>query len=61
MSVRRAIPIYTVDDLERTLAWYRDVMGCEVGETFEEEGRLDLDDPRAERSYDARGCGRSVG
>ena len=40
MSVQRVIPIYTADDLERTLAWYRDVIGCKVGETFEEEGRL---------------------
>ena len=40
MGATRAIPIYTADDLERSVAWYRDILGCEVGETFEEEGRL---------------------
>jgi uncharacterized glyoxalase superfamily protein PhnB len=30
----------TVGDLERSLAWYRDVLGFTVGERWEEAGRL---------------------
>ena len=40
MGSRRVLPIFTADDLARTLDWYRDVLGWEVGETFEEEGAL---------------------
>jgi catechol 2,3-dioxygenase-like lactoylglutathione lyase family enzyme len=30
----------TVSDIDASLAWYRDVLGCEVAEKFEREGRL---------------------
>jgi uncharacterized glyoxalase superfamily protein PhnB len=30
----------TVKDLQKSLAWYRDVLGFGVGRTFEHEGRL---------------------
>jgi uncharacterized glyoxalase superfamily protein PhnB len=40
MGATRVVPIYTANDLEKSVAWYRDVLGCEVGQTFEEEGKL---------------------
>lgn len=40
MGATRLTPIFTADDLEKSVAWYRDVLGWEVGETFEEEGEL---------------------
>jgi uncharacterized glyoxalase superfamily protein PhnB len=40
LSLQSASPSYTVNDVERSLAWYRDVLGCTVGERWEREGRL---------------------
>lgn len=40
MSATRVVPIYTANDLEKTVSWYRDILGAEIGETFEEEGKL---------------------
>jgi uncharacterized glyoxalase superfamily protein PhnB len=40
MGATRVVPIYTASDLERTVAWYRDVFGAEIGQTFEHEGQL---------------------
>ena len=40
MRASRVFPIYTATDLNKTLTWYRDVMGCQVGQTFEDEGVL---------------------
>lgn len=39
MSATRLIPIYTANDIDKTVARYRDVFGAEIGETFEEEGK----------------------
>ena len=30
MSATRVVPIYTADDLEKTVAWYRDVFGAQM-------------------------------
>ena len=30
----------TVNDIENSLAWYRDVLGCAVDQKFEREGKL---------------------
>ena len=35
-----ASPSFTVDDLERSLAWYRDVLGFSVDERWERDGKL---------------------
>ncbi len=40
MSATRVVPIYTANDIEKTVAWYRDILGAEIGETFEDEGKL---------------------
>lgn len=40
MGATRVVPIYTANDLGKSVAWYRDVFGAEIGETFEHEGRL---------------------
>jgi len=40
MSATKVTPIYTANDLENTVAWYRDVLGAEIGETFEHEGKM---------------------
>lgn len=40
MSATRVVPIYTCEDVARTVAWYRDILGAEIGETFEEEGKM---------------------
>ena len=40
MSATRVVPIYTCEDLEKTVAWYHDILGAEIGETFEHEGKL---------------------
>lgn len=39
LRLRDISPSLTVDDLETSLAWYRDVLGCHVKETWEHEGR----------------------
>ena len=33
-------PSFTVDNLEKSLAWYTDVLGFEMGEKWEHEGKL---------------------
>lgn len=40
MSATRVVPIYTCEDIDRTVAWYRDVFGAEIGETFEDAGKM---------------------
>ena len=40
LRLQSAGPSYTVDDIEKSLAWYRDVLGCTIGERWEREGRL---------------------
>lgn len=40
LALVSAGPSFTVDDVERSLAWYRDVMGFAVGRRWEEGGRL---------------------
>ena len=39
-SLRAASPSFTVNDIERSLAWYRDVLGCSVAERWEDGGKL---------------------
>src|SRR5258705_13383158 len=33
-------PSFTVDDIEKSIAWYRDVLGFVVGEQWDDEGKL---------------------
>jgi catechol 2,3-dioxygenase-like lactoylglutathione lyase family enzyme len=40
LSLQSAGPSYTVDDLEKSLAFYRDVLECAIGERWERDGRL---------------------
>lgn len=40
LSLRNVGPSFTVDDLDKSLAWYRDVMGFAVGERWEDNGKL---------------------
>jgi uncharacterized glyoxalase superfamily protein PhnB len=40
LSLRSASPSFTVNDIEKSLVWYRDVLGLTVGERWEHEGRL---------------------
>lgn len=40
LTLRSVGPSFTVGDVEKSLAWYRDVMGFEVGERWEENGTL---------------------
>ncbi len=40
LSLRSASPSYTVNDVEKSLTWYRDVLGCSIGERWEHEGKL---------------------
>jgi uncharacterized glyoxalase superfamily protein PhnB len=35
-----ASPSFTVADVEKSLAWYRDVLGCAVGDRWESDGKL---------------------
>jgi catechol 2,3-dioxygenase-like lactoylglutathione lyase family enzyme len=35
-----ASPSFTVNDLEKSLAWYRDVLGFAVEETWKDEGKV---------------------
>ena len=39
-ALRTVAPSFTVNDLEKSLAWYRDVMGFAVGERWEDNGKL---------------------
>ncbi len=38
--LRSAGPSFTVNDVEKSLAWYRDVLGFALKERWEEEGKL---------------------
>ena len=40
LRLRSITPTYTVNDVELSLAWYRDGLGFFVGERWEEGGRL---------------------
>ena len=40
LSIRTATPGFTVSDIARSLAWYRDVLGFAVKERWENEGKL---------------------
>jgi catechol 2,3-dioxygenase-like lactoylglutathione lyase family enzyme len=40
LRLRSITPTYTVNDIERSVAWYRDGLGFFVGERWEEAGRL---------------------
>ena len=41
LSMNTAAPSFTVDDVERSLAWYRDVLGFAVKKRWETDGRLE--------------------
>lgn len=41
LRLRSIMPTFTVNDLERSLAWYRDGLGFFVAERWEEGGRLE--------------------
>jgi catechol 2,3-dioxygenase-like lactoylglutathione lyase family enzyme len=41
LRLRSITPTFTVNDIERSLAWYRDGLGFFVGERWEEGGRLE--------------------
>jgi uncharacterized glyoxalase superfamily protein PhnB len=40
LRIRSAAPGFTVNDIEKSLAWYRDVMGFVVGDRWDHEGKL---------------------
>jgi uncharacterized glyoxalase superfamily protein PhnB len=40
LRLRSAGPSFTVDDLDKSLAYYRDVLGFTAGETWEEDGKV---------------------
>jgi catechol 2,3-dioxygenase-like lactoylglutathione lyase family enzyme len=40
LRLRSAGPSFTVNDIAKSLAWYRDVLGFTVGERWEHEGML---------------------
>ena len=40
LTLRSVAPSFTVNDVEKSLAWYRDVMGFEVGKRWEDGGKL---------------------
>ena len=40
LSIRTVTPSITVNDIEKSLAWYRDVLGFTVKERWENEGKL---------------------
>lgn len=40
MRLRSAAPGFTVNDIEKSLGWYRDVLGFTVGDRWEHEGKL---------------------
>lgn len=40
LRLRQISPSITCNDVERSIAWYRDVLGFTVGERWEEHGRL---------------------
>ncbi len=40
LNMNTASPSFTVNDVEKSLAWYRDVLGFVVEERWEQEGKL---------------------
>ena len=40
LSLRSAGPSFTVDDIQKSLEWYRDVLGFAVAQRWEEGGKL---------------------
>src|SRR6186713_1693912 len=40
LALQSVAPIFTVGDLDKSLAYYRDVLGFGVGERWESDGRL---------------------
>src|SRR5215213_304680 len=40
LRLRSVMPSFTVNDIEKSLAWYRDGLGFFVGERWEEGGKL---------------------
>src|SRR5262245_31554616 len=40
LALRSASPSFTVNDLDRSLAWYRDVLGFGVEETYKDDGKV---------------------
>ena len=40
LNLRSVGPSFTVNDVEKSLAWYRDVMGFEVAKRWEDGGKL---------------------
>lgn len=40
LRMRAAAPGFTVDDIEKSLAWYRDVLGFIVKERWDHDGKL---------------------
>jgi uncharacterized glyoxalase superfamily protein PhnB len=40
LRMRGVAPGFTVNDIEKSLAWYRDVLGCVVKDRWEHEGKL---------------------
>jgi catechol 2,3-dioxygenase-like lactoylglutathione lyase family enzyme len=41
LRLRSVVPTFTVNDLERSVAWYRDGLGFLVSDRWEEGGRLE--------------------
>jgi uncharacterized glyoxalase superfamily protein PhnB len=39
-ALRTVAPSFTVDDIEKSLTWYRDVMGFTVSDRWENDGKL---------------------
>jgi uncharacterized glyoxalase superfamily protein PhnB len=40
LALRSVAPSFTVDDVQKSLAWYRDVLGFTVGDRWEQNGTL---------------------
>lgn len=40
LNLKSVGPSFTVNDVEKSLGWYRDVMGFEVGKRWEDGGKL---------------------
>jgi len=40
LTLRSASPSFTVNDLDKSVGWYRDVLGFDVEETWKNEGKV---------------------
>jgi len=40
LTLRSASPSFTVNDLDKSLGWYRDVLGFDVEETWKDDGKV---------------------